>query len=255
MAAKQFDQNEMIASIMETLTQKISDKLDQKFDDFAARLSSIERSQLEIKKELKDVKLRVDSCTKEAMDATSSSKDMKQKLKEFERKLQVKDDKIDDLEQYGRKCMVEISGFPRMEGENVEKLVIELADKMKLKISESDIEACHRISTKPDAAIITEFSSRKLRDKFLSARKLIKGLSIQDLGLQIINGNKGKGSIFINESLTYRRKMLLRSAKDVKKDLNYKFIWTNKGTIFLRKSETSPAKRINKLHDLDNLNE
>ena len=75
-AAKQFDQNEIIASIMETLTQKISDKLDQTFDDFASCLSSIERSQLEIKKELKDVKLRVDSCTKEAMDATCSSRDM-----------------------------------------------------------------------------------------------------------------------------------------------------------------------------------
>ena len=144
MAATQFDQNEIIASIMETLTQKISDKLDQKVDDNSARLSSSERSQLEIKKELKDVKLRVDSCTKEALDVTSFSRDMKQKVKEFERTLQVKHDKIDDLEQYGRKCMVEMSGFLRMEGENIEKLVIELADKMKLKISESDIEACHR---------------------------------------------------------------------------------------------------------------
>ena len=31
--------------------------MDQKSDDFAARLSSIERSELDIKKELKDVKL------------------------------------------------------------------------------------------------------------------------------------------------------------------------------------------------------
>ena len=151
--------------------------------------------------------------------------------------------------------MVEMSGFPRMEGENVEKLVIELADKMKLKISESDIEAYHRNSTKPDAAIITEFSLRRLRDRFLSARKIIRGLSIQDLGLQIINEYKGKGSMFINEHLTYRHKMLLRSAKEVKKDLNYKCIWTNKGTNCLRKSEKSPAKRINKLQDPNNVNE
>eukprot|EP00794_Sanderia_malayensis_P004370 gene4370-4951_t len=122
MAAKEIDQNEMIASIMQTLTQKISNRIDQKFDDFATHLSSIERSQENMKKEIKDVKLRVESCTKEAMNAFVSSKEMKQKLKEFDRKLQVKDDKIDDLEQYGRKCMIEVSAFPRLEGENVEKL-------------------------------------------------------------------------------------------------------------------------------------
>ena len=80
-------------------------------------------------------------------------------------------------------------------------------------------------------------------------------MSIQDLGLHSIHGNKGKGSIFINEGLTYKRKMLLRSAKEVKKDLNYKSIWTNKGTSFLRKSENSPAKGITNLQDLTNLSE
>eukprot|EP00794_Sanderia_malayensis_P008373 gene8373-9272_t len=128
MAAKEIDRNEMIASIMQTLTQKISNRIDQKFDDFATRLSSIERSQENMKKEIKDVKLRVESCTKEAMNATSSSKEMKQKLKEFDRKLQMKDDKIDDLEQYGRKCTIEVSAFPRLEGENVEKLIIVFSD-------------------------------------------------------------------------------------------------------------------------------
>ena len=54
----------MFASIVETLTQRISDKMQQIFKDFAACLPSIEHTQQEIKKQLKDIKLRSESCTK-----------------------------------------------------------------------------------------------------------------------------------------------------------------------------------------------
>ncbi len=42
MAAKNIENNEMMANLMETQTKKISDKIDEQFENFAARLEKIE---------------------------------------------------------------------------------------------------------------------------------------------------------------------------------------------------------------------
>ncbi len=44
--------------------------------------------------------------------------------------------------------MLEINGFPRMENEDPWKIVLALAEKLKVALTEDNIEACIRISGK-----------------------------------------------------------------------------------------------------------
>eukprot|EP00794_Sanderia_malayensis_P015521 gene15521-biopygen11980 len=106
-------------------------------------------------------------------------------MKKNEEELRRANQTIDDLEQYGRKTMLEISGFPRQEKESAIGLVLKLAEHLDVDLNETGIEACHRISPKADAAIIVEFSSRRKRDEFFRAKKKMKNVTIVDFGFEI----------------------------------------------------------------------
>ncbi|KAH6925313.1 hypothetical protein HPB50_003509 [Hyalomma asiaticum] len=90
--------------------------------------------------------------------------------------------KMNDLDQYGRRLNLEIHGLPQQMNENVlEKLNI-LANDLKLpRLSESDVEAAHRLpkrtgqdeADKP-APILVRFTSRLTRDIWLKQRQELR---------------------------------------------------------------------------------
>ena len=150
--------------------------------------------------------------------------------------------------------MLEFGGFPRDDKENCEVIVLDIADKIDIPLKEDDIEACHRISRRPDAPIIVKFKSRKKKEQFMSkeSKTKAKKLRTTDLGYDL-QPDPNIGKIFINESLTSRLKNLLRLTKIKKQEMNIKFIWTRSGSIFLRKDEKAPALKVNFIADLDKI--
>ena len=157
------------------------------------------------------------------------------KIKESQRKVEVAQTKTDDLEQYGRKAMLEINGFPRSAQEDPWKITLDLAMKLDVALSEDNIKACHRILTNDKAGFIIELSSRKKRDDLLYARKTLASISIADIGVT------GEGNSFSNESLTAKRKALIRELKSKREEYHFTFVWSKKGTIFIRRDENSCA--------------
>ena len=59
--------------------------------------------------------------------------------------------------------------------------------------------------------------------------------------------------LFINENLTQRRKHLFWQAKQKVKELNYEYIWTNNGQIFVRKNENEDKILAKTENDLNKL--
>ena len=58
---------------------------------------------------------------------------------------------------------------------------------------------------------------------------------------------------FINENLTQRRKHLFWQAKQKVKKLNYEYIWTKNGQIFVRKNENEDKILVKTENDLNKL--
>jgi len=54
----------------------------------------------------------------------------------------------------------------------------------------------------------------------------------------------------LKENLTSYRKFLFGEAKNLKSSLDFKFLWTWMGHIFMRKSEISSVFKISSDHDL-----
>ena len=146
--------------------------------------------------------------------------------------------------------MLEVSGIPRSDEEDqdtVEKTVITISRHLGVDISVDDIDAAHRLSKNPQANIIVKFRSRKIRDAIFSARSKLKGTTTKNLDIAT---ERAPSRIFINESLTPRRKELMYKARLMKKEGHFKFLWSRNGTIWLRVKENSQAVSIRSDSDL-----
>ena len=58
--------------------------------------------------------------------------------------------------------------------------------------------------------------------------------------------------IYISESLTPKKKKLFGSVNKLKKELKWKFIWTNHGRIYLKKGEDMETHKIDSLEGFEN---
>ncbi len=249
-----------VAEVKALILNEFEEKISSGLNVINERLAEIEKSQSFLSNQYDTFRSQVGYLLNENTKIKTENESLVIRIRNLEQQGLLRSKAIDDLEQYGRRSMIEIGGIPRNEKENCEQIVLNLASKLDVNLKENDIDACHRISNKSDAAIIVKFSSRKLSAKMLSkeTKSKCKKLCTTDLGFPAQNQEQegdaaGSGKIFLNESLTLRRKNLLRLAKIKKKDLDFKFLWTQNGIILMRKREKSGIKKINSEDDLDNL--
>ena len=121
-------------------------------------------------------------------------------------------------------------------------------------ITQNDISVSHRMPQsqkhkgKPGPpAIIVKFTRRDVKDNFYRARKQLKDLTTRDLGYS------EKNKIYLAESLTERNRILFKDCLKVKKDMEFKFIWTFNGKIVTRKDIDFVVHRINNKKDLQKI--
>ena len=170
----------------------------------------------------------------------NENKILKSTIQEIEKKITNQSNKLNDLEQYGRRDCVEINGIPASRDENTNNIVMKVGELIGVQVDEDDISISHRLPVssnykgdRSNPSIIVKFVRRDLKEEFYSSRKDLKNFSTEDLGYSTTN------NIYVNESLTEKNKELFRESLKAKKSLNYKFIWTSNGRIYLRKDSNS----------------
>ena len=164
---------------------------------------------------------------------------------------------LNDLEQYTRRDCLEIRGIPLpstpMDLDQTDEVVLKIGEKIGVPMQKSDISISHRIPSRKQftdegnpipPAIIVKFVKRETRENLYRARKNLKSVSTVDLGYSVAN------KIYVNESLTEKNKELFKLCLKCKRDLSYKFLWTNAGSIFLRKNVSSPVIPLNCTDDI-----
>ncbi|KAJ8305667.1 hypothetical protein KUTeg_016212 [Tegillarca granosa] len=112
---------------------------------------------------------------------------------------------VDDLEQYGRRNAIRLSGIPEKSDENTDNIVIDIASKIGIQVRDDDISRSDR-SGKPGQnrprQILVKFTRYNLKRKFMKSRwELKKNASCKD--------------VFINEDLTKRRQDLYSKARQL----------------------------------------
>ena len=222
---------------------------DQEVDTLKAELSELKNSQEFIcsqydvlKEEYDKLVLTNKNQEAEICKLKSESSDMKkQSIKEM--------DKLDEVEQYGRRQNLEIVGVPVQENEDTNALVIEVAKLLDVEVPPDQISTSHRLPINPNSKIsktppiIVRFVNRDIRNKLYANRKLTRSANLNKFSVA------GTEKIYLNENLTQIRKKLFWKTKQKAKQMNYRYIWTTNGNIFAKKSDDEITLAIK--NDLD----
>ncbi|KAK6166637.1 hypothetical protein SNE40_023284 [Patella caerulea] len=131
-------------------------------------------------------------------------------------------ERCDDLEQYGRRNCIRISGITETPNEIVENKVIEVLKQIIPTIASNDIQNSHRVG-KPimgnPKKIIVRLSSYKTKVSIMRGKKVI---------------NSAEDNIYINENLTRYRTHIFKNARKSFKSNLINGCWTRDGKIFIR---------------------
>ena len=122
-----------IATEMRNHSELLEKKIDDAFQVFNSRLMEMD---VKIKniienisksdKKLNSLDVKISILEKENKELKKEHEILVKQAKDSGRKVEAAQQKIDDLEQYGRKTMIEINGFPRSADENVLDLTLAL---------------------------------------------------------------------------------------------------------------------------------
>ena len=141
----------------------IKKQLAEDFHKLEKRLITFEESMDFTYKQYESQKKNSENLMKHNSKLESESKELKQKIANLESNMNSLGMEVNDLEQYG----IEISGVPQQPDEDTEKIAITIGKVLGIDINRKDIQGCHRISPKPNSAIICKFANRKLKESFM----------------------------------------------------------------------------------------
>ena len=217
-----------------------------KVEELEGRVVEVEESQTFISGKYEEIYNKINNIDKEKKRLDKENNILMNKITTLESKLEEERRKRISLEQYGRREMVEISGIPESEGENCINIAHHICETANTNIPISKIEIAHRIM---NGSIIVKFTDRPARDLLFKNKTLLKDTTSHDLGYE-----GPSSAVYINESLAFDTRNLLREVKKKCREIGYKRVITDNGVIKIKKDKDT-KKWIKILHkdDLDNL--
>lgn len=231
-----------ILSTMESLFAKQNEKLSHFTKEFTDLKSAIHL-----------ITQQYDDLNMKAVQADKRLAGLEDQVASWDLRVSRLESSINTLEQQARQCNVEIHNLPERRSENLFTILESVSNEIKYQVKKQDVVAVHRVphadskNSRPKN-IIVKFGSRMMRDDFIAAARRAKELTTGHLK---ISGPPQK--IYINEHLTLYNKILFRDARVAAAKCGFKFSWAKHGSIFVRRSDTSPVIAIRSSLDLSKI--
>lgn len=238
----------------ETLEKSLESLFDKKLGPLSAKVEEVLDSIQFLSAQYDEIVGKVNLLEEKTGKLETENQELKSHISYLSDQLLQQGDVINDMDQYSRRDCLEIHGIPLTSDEDTDNIVQKIGNLTNVVIKPEDISVSHRLRANNRTGmpshpppIIVKFVRRNIKEKLYWSRKNLQGKLTTDLGLTRSVGNK----IYINECLTSRNKHLFKQCLNLKKESNYKFIWTVSGKIFIRKDSNSPAVQIQNQRDLD----
>ena len=254
----------------EQLAKILDEKLEEKLVPLNQTVMELRKALDEVIKHSKFIDERYDellrqikTCNEERKALLLENKVLKKTLHELEQKHTTLLQESNEKNQYDRRECLEIRGIPQPDDgrpESTDQIVKNVGNLVDVDITDQDISVSHRLPQRQRRSngkmsrrnvgpppIIVKFTRRNIKERLYGARRKLSDSTTSDLGY--IEENK----IYLAESLTEMNRELFRACFSVKKELQYKFIWTQNGRIFLRENKESSVIHIRSKADLDQL--
>lgn len=160
---------------------------------------------------------------------------------------------VNNQNQYSRNKNFEIINVEEAAGENIEEIVMKIANKLNVDLNVNDIDCAHRLPAKNNrtSRIIVQLTTRKKRDLIINNRR---NLHITSEELTGVKGQRRGTQVFVNENLSPFFRELLWRSKQRAKECGHRFVWFSNGKVLVKKEEQSrQVIRIQSFKDIDRL--
>ena len=215
------------------------------------RCENFEQSLQFVNKQYEDQKKITENLIKKQTKLEDLNNQLSNTIGDLKKELAKQNKAVNDLEQYGRRDCIEVSGVPPSESENPEQIVTKIIKEIGVDVTEKDFVACHRVvKAKGDPIIIAKFLNRKIKERVMSQRRNLKGKTVGTLGFHAADHQKSN-KIFINESLTQQNKNLFRLVRLKAAQQNWEYFWTRNGYVYAKKNDHSDVTKISDIEEID----
>ena len=211
------EESTSVSSLVEKAVQQIKKDFADKLDSLQAEVVEVKESQIFLSSKYEELKLDNDKLAVINRQQEQEISKLKKQIVESQIQGEREAEKIDSLEQYGRRHNLEITGIPVKKNENTNKIVMEVAKLLNVEISPEQISTSHLIASRtnkhkdnesqPPLPIIARFVNRDVRNELHYNRKLAHNLDLKGFSVE------GTHRIFINENVTQARKKLFWMVK------------------------------------------
>lgn len=206
----------------------------------------------------KDISGSIDFLGKK-YDAMLARIDVLEKEKFADRKyIQSLESRLEQAERSLRSSSIEVRNVPKKSGEtkaDLMDLVKNIGSALNVPVQKTDIRDVYRINNKSEnQPIIAEFTSVMLKESIVGSTKVYnktyKTSKFSTSNLKIQGPSK---PVFISECLPAKTKKLFFLAREFAKQNGYKYCWTTRGQVYLRRADGSSLVKINNESDLEAL--
>ena len=172
-----------------------------------------------------------------------------ERIVEIQEQMNSMQKQIYSIEQYLRANNLEIVGLPEPvnEEECYENILLDALNSLPnigYDITAADIDISHPIpSRRRDGkkVMVCKFVSRKTKNDIINAKKVNKFFKYKN------------NDVYINEHLSPEHRRIFVEASIKRKELDYKYIWTNNGTTYMRKDDGDPLILIDNFEKISDL--
>ena len=239
---------------VEQLITKELEPIKAAIDDVKSKLGEMDKSCNFLSAKFDQLQEQLQSTKGKARNIASEIKTVKQDAEQMKKNINESKNEIDEIAQYLRRDCVEISGLQPTTDQSCDNLVRAIGQEMGLEIEENDISTAHPLLTfdkNRDSKIIVKFTRRDTKNEFYNNRRKVAGRKVSQLSsLSDLHRRQGDKKIYISESLTAQRKSPFGKVNRIKKKLQWKYIWTNNGRIYLKANDNSKTFTFDSMEDL-----
>lgn len=194
-----------------------------------------------------EIKCTVAKITEEQQKLLARVENLEQKGRKSQDYVSFLEEQVEVVERKIREACVEIRNLPTENNTQMMSVIKQVHQSLKIDCDVRDIRNAYRLPAKNNRPrpIIIEFTTLQKKTDLLQAYKKFnmtnnkEKLNSDHVGLQ-----ENKKPIYLNEFLTRKAQRLHYLAREQVKAGNWKFCWSARGKIFLRKEEGLPAIEI-----------
>lgn len=249
----QHDNDNMhISTVIKDMFTEFSKEQEKRFQELQNTISTVNQQNIQLNK---TVQLMAEKYDEFILKISNLEKERQ----EDKKVIKILEEKIENLERKSCATSIEIRNLPKKLDESKDTLcntIIGLGKILDVHIDTNNVRDIYRWNSRDNSnPIVVNFNTTLIKEKILkSLKNYNKNKNLQDkLNTKNLNFEGPTRPVYVSECLTRNTQKIYFHARKFQRSHDYKFCWTSRGIVYLKKDTNSKQVRVSSESDIEAL--